>query len=130
MRFARLAIPIAMLSLTVAACGGGSQVAVQEVPGGSVELTVNGGDQLAPKATATPTAEASETSTPESTDAPSETPATEQPVAPAQTAAPTQTTPQGTAGGGAAAPDANPTPPPGADAQQFEAFCQQNPGAC
>jgi hypothetical protein len=129
-RFARLATPIAMLCLALAGCGGGSNVTVQEVPGGAVDLKVPGGAALAPTATATATADASATATPASTTAPAtgNTPA-QSPTQ--QSAAPPQSTPAaGTPGGGAAAPNANPTPPPGADKQQFEAFCQQNPGAC
>ena len=134
MRVTRLVIPIAVLTLTVAGCGGGSKVIVKEVPGGSVELTVNGGDALAPKATATPTVDASATSTPDANGttsggaAPTQTQpqSTTQP----QQQAPTATAPPSSQGGGATAPDPNATPPPGATKQQFETFCQQNPGAC
>ena len=133
MRLVRLATPISMLCLALAGCGGGSKVVVQEVPNGSsVAITVPGGEALAPKATATATAQASVTPTPTAasgTTAPAQSQTTPQTQSQTQTT-PQQTTPQSTAGGGAAAPDANPTPPPGADAQKFEAFCQQNPGAC
>src|SRR5262249_19060397 len=66
-RAARLATPIAVLALPVAGCGGGSKVVVREVPGGSVDLTVTGGDALAPSATPppTPTVDASATTTPD-----------------------------------------------------------------
>jgi hypothetical protein len=134
-RAARLAIPFAVLALTVAGCGGGSKVVVKEVPGGSVDLTVTGGDALAPAATATPTAGATETATPDASGtqasgtAQSQTQpqqsTTTQPTQPAPTQAP-----QTSQGGGATAPDAQATPPPGASKQQFETFCQQNPGAC
>jgi hypothetical protein len=133
-RVTRLAIPFAVLALTVAGCGGGSKVVVKEVPGGSVDLTVSGGDALAPQATATPTASASETPTPDASGTQSsgaattetQPQATAQPQQPAATATPTPTS----ANGGATAPDAQATPPPGASKQQFETFCQQNPGAC
>lgn len=128
MRLARLATPIAVLTLALAGCGGGSKVVVQEVPAGSQNLKVSGGQALAPKATATPTPTASASPTPGSgtTGSATATPSA-QPNATA-TATATATTPQSTSGGGAAAPAS--TPAPGSDAQQFETFCQQNPGAC
>ena len=58
MRLARLATPIAMLTLAVAGCGGGSKVVVEEVPSGTTHVTVRGGEALAPQATPTPTASA------------------------------------------------------------------------
>jgi hypothetical protein len=128
-RPARLATPIAVLCLALTACGGGSQVTVQEVPGGPAKLTVPGGAALAPKATATPTVDPSATATATATSTPAastNSPSTTQNNTTAQTA------PQGTQGGGAAAPNgsAQATPQPGSDAQKFEAFCQRNPGAC
>ena len=134
MRATRLVIPIAVLALTVAGCGGGSKVVVKEVPGGSVALTVKGGDALAPKATATATATASETPTPDASGTTSGGAATTQTqpqgTTQPQQPAPTATAPPSSQGGGATAPDPNATPPPGATKQQFETFCQQNPGAC
>jgi hypothetical protein len=128
-RVTRVAIPIAMLSLVLAGCGGGSKVVVKEVPGGSVELTVTGGDALAPKATATPTVDASATTTPDATTSGGAAPTQTQPQqSTTQQPAATATAPPTAANGGATAPDA--TPPPGASKQQFETFCQQNPGAC
>ena len=136
MRVARLATPIAVLALALAGCGSGSKVVVKEVPGGSVELTVKGGDSLAPKASPTPTADASATETPEANGTTSGGTAESQ-TQPQQSAtqaptqqAPTQSTPQSSQGGGATAPESQATPPPGATKQQFETFCQQNPGAC
>jgi hypothetical protein len=126
-RLARLATPIAVLTLALAGCGGGSKVVVQEVPAGSQNLKVTGGEALAPKATATPTPTASATATGGTNATATATPPATQPNA-TPTATATTTTPQGTAGGGAAAPAS--TPAPGSDAQQFETFCQQNPGAC
>jgi hypothetical protein len=127
-RFARLAIPIAVLAFAVAGCGGGSNVTVQEVPGGPVHLTVPGGDQLAPRPSATPTPTVTATATATSGTGTASAAPTASPQSSTQQQAPAQTTPQGTGNGGAAAP--NPTPPPGADKQQFETYCQQNPGAC
>jgi hypothetical protein len=125
-RRVRLATPIAMLCLVVAGCGGGSKVAVQDAPGGTSGLTVSGGEQLAPTATATPSATATATTTATATSTPAASTNTQ--TTTPQTTAPAQSTPQGTAGGGAAAPSA--TPAPGSTKQEFEAFCQQNPGAC
>ena len=136
MRVTRLVIPIALLCFGLAGCGGSSKVVVKEVPGGSVELTVPGGEALAPKATATPTVDASETPTPDASGttssggaAPTQTQPQQSQTQPQQQA-PTQSTPQSSQGGGATAPDASSTPPPGATKQQFQTFCQQNPGAC
>ena len=132
MRVTRLVIPIAVLALTVAGCGGGSKVVVKEVPGGSVELTVTGGDALAPKATATPSVTATTTPDAGGTTSGGAAPAQTQPqgTTQPQQQAPTATATPSSQGGGATAPDPNATPPPGASKQQFETFCQQNPGAC
>ncbi|WP_028060353.1 hypothetical protein [Candidatus Solirubrobacter pratensis] len=132
MRLARLATPIAVLTLALAGCGGGSKVAVQEVPGGASDVTVKGGEALAPKPTATATPTVSATATPEADTTSGATTQqqqqTQQSTTPQNTTPTQQSTPQPSAGGGAAAPEA--TPAPGSDAQQFETFCQQNPGAC
>ena len=114
MRFApRLAVPIILLLFALAGCGG-TAVAVQEVPGDPAPLAVPGsGDGLAPAATASPTP------------TPTETPDAQ-----------TQTTPEDTAEGGAEAPSTDDSattdqkPPAGSDAEQFEDFCAENPGAC
>ena len=127
MRFARPATPIAMLCLVLAGCGGGAKVVVEDAPGGTSGLHVQGGGNLAPQATATATPTVSATATATTASSGSTTSAAPSATA---TAAPTQTAPQGTAGGGTAAPTAQPTPPSSADTQKFEAFCQQNPGAC
>jgi hypothetical protein len=124
----RLVVPMSMLALALAGCGGNT-VTVQEVPGEPAQLTVPGtAAALAPDATATPTA----TSTP--TVAASTSQAT--PVPDAGTADGTaETAPEGTTGGGTEAPtttDPAPaaTPPAGSNADEFEAFCAENPGAC
>jgi hypothetical protein len=127
-RLARLATPIAVLTLALAGCGGGSKVFVQEVPAGSQNLKVTGGEALAPKATATPTPTASATATAGTGTAGSATATPSAQTNATATATATPTTPQSTTGGGATAPAS--TPPPGSGATQFETFCQQNPGAC
>ncbi len=132
MRFApRLAVPISLLVLVLAGCGGAT-VAVQEVPGDPAPLAVPGsGEGLAPETTATPTPTPTETPDAEDAEATAvpdtsgATPETEQ-----------QTTPEGPAEGGAEAPAAEDSattdqkPPAGSDAEQFEDFCAENPGAC
>jgi hypothetical protein len=124
----RLAAPFIVLTLTVAACGG-STVAVQEAPGGAVNLTTPGnGAALDPAATATATAAAGATATPTAT--------TTGASASTGTTQPSTSTTTGTTGGGTQAPStsttgaATATPAPGSPGQQFEDFCAQNPGAC
>jgi hypothetical protein len=124
-----IAVPFIVLTFAVTACGG-STVAYRQAPGEPVDLSVPGnGDALAPEATPTPTPTA--TDTPEADAAQST--ATPDPNAGADTS---QAAPQADTGGGAEAP-ANPDsatndqpPPAGSDAQQFEDFCAENPGAC
>ena len=122
-----VAVPIIALSLILAACGGNT-VTVQEVPGDPVNLSVPGSaEALAPEPTPTPTATAAATETPA--------PGTAQ-ATPTPAAGTTQTTPQADTGGGTEAPageDAATTdqpPPAGSDAEKFEDFCAENPGAC
>ena len=123
----RLAAPFIVLVLTVAACGG-SKVAVQEVPGGAVDLTMPGnGAALDPAATATATVSASATPTATTTGTSSTSSST--------TTQPSTATTTGSANGGTAAPStstgaATATPAPGSPTQQYEDFCAQNPGAC
>jgi len=115
----RLAAPFIVLAFTVAGCGGG-QATVQEVPGGPVQLTTPGGAAIAPTATATAGATATPTATTTGASSSSST-------TPQQTSTSTTT---GAANGGTQAPAATATPAPGSNAQQFEDFCAQNPGAC
>jgi hypothetical protein len=124
----RLAAPFIALALTVAACGG-SKVAVQEVPGGAVNLGVpGGGAALNPAATPTPGATATATPTATTTGASSTTTTT--------TSQQSASTTSGSANGGTQAPStsstgaATATPAPGSPSQQYEDFCAQNPGAC
>jgi hypothetical protein len=126
----RLAVPVLALTFAVAGCGG-SQVTVKEVPGSDPPaLTVPGsGAALAPEATASATPTATET--PDASAAQ----ATATPDA-ATGDGTAQSAPEGTTGGGTAAPDGQDSattdqpPPAGSDAQQFEDFCAENPGAC
>jgi hypothetical protein len=130
MRFAspRLAVPVIVLTLAVAGCGG-SQVTVEDAP--PVSYTVPGSaDALAPAATATATP--TPTETPDANAAQ----ATATPDGTGTTDGTAQTAPEGTGGGGTAAPggqesaSSDQPPPAGSDAQQFEDFCAENPGAC
>jgi len=130
MRLSPPRLAVGFIALTLAGCGG-AQVTVQEVPGAPVAQTVPGsGAGLAPAATASATPTATETpdasaaqatATPEGSGSGDET---------------AQSAPEGTAGGGAAAPDSQDSastdqpPPAGSDAEQFEDFCAENPGAC
>jgi hypothetical protein len=122
----RLAVPVTALALAAFAAGCGEDVAVQEVPGGPVQLTVPGnaeGLAPAPTATAEATAEATATAPAAATVAPEQPGPSDPGGAAAQ---------GGTAEGGTAAPDApsGEQPPAGSDVEQFETFCAQNPGAC
>jgi hypothetical protein len=124
-----IAAPIIALSLTLTACGGNT-VTVQEVPGDPVSLSVPGSaEALAPAATPTPTPTA--TATAIATPAAGAAQATATPAA-----GTTQAAPETDTGGGTDAPagqDSATTdqpPPAGSDAEQFEDFCAENPGAC
>jgi hypothetical protein len=124
----RLAFVALTAALALAATGcGGSDVGYEEVPGPPAVVTVPEGadalstdaaastDDTAADATPTPTADAGA-----STDSASGT--TPTPAAPAATPTPAATaTPDS---GGAGAPTENPTN------NEFDAFCNENPGAC
>jgi hypothetical protein len=130
MRISALLIAV-LLAFAVAGCGGDDALAPQ-VPGPPADVTV-------PDAGVSPSGEAAEedaATTDESTDEGADATATPE-------AAPEGTGDTGTAepdaSGGTAAPaepqaddgPANDTAPPeGSNAQQFEDFCAQNPGAC
>jgi hypothetical protein len=117
--------PVLLLVLAVllAACGGAS-VTVEQAPGPPVTLVEPGNPaELAPTATPTATAGATTgTATPTPTPSSSGTAATPTPTptATAGTGTGTQTGSTGT----------TQPPPAGSDAQKFEQFCAQNPGAC
>jgi hypothetical protein len=131
----------ALLALTLAAAGcGGADPGVIEVPGDPATATIPD-SPLAPAASSGDGASADATPTP--TPTPTETPtagttgSTGTTGSSGTTAASGTTPAAGTDGGGSAAPadgtdgPANDTPPPaGSDAQKFEDFCAQNPGAC
>ena len=115
-----------------AGCGG-SEVGYQEVPGPPVEVTAPSGTvDAAGGGDATPTPTPTATAEPGATTAPEDQSGT----APAPSTDTGATDPAGADSGGATAPAqedsaANDTAPPaGSEAQQFEDFCAQNPGAC
>ncbi|HEX6022151.1 MAG TPA: hypothetical protein VFZ00_09150 [Solirubrobacter sp.] len=116
----RLAVGFTMLAL-VAGCGGSSQVAFEEAPGGPADLKVPGdASALAPEQTSatptpTPTGEATEQSTDQA-----------QPEATAEAPQQQEQT-EGTEEGGTEAPSTDGTPP---DSDASEEFCAVNPGAC
>lgn len=123
-----------LLTLAAAGCGGDEPLAPQ-VPGPPAEVKVPQASQAPGDAAAAQgrgSASDSSTSTNDSTTG------TDTSGDTGAGATPTPTPAAGTdQGGGAAAPDAtadgpsNDTPPPdGSNAQQFEDFCAQNPGAC
>ena len=127
----RLAVPVTLLVFAFAGCGGAT-VAVQEVPGDPAPLSVPGtAEGLAPATTATPTPTPTETPDAD-TAAATATPDTSGTTGDAQA----ETAPEGTAEGGAEAPGTEDSattdqkPPAGSDAEQFEDFCAENPGAC
>ena len=124
----------------VAGCGG-SKSDYQEVPGPPVEMaipseTVEAGGNSGANAGATPTPTA--TAEPGSTTAPSDQSGATgtAPSTGTGTASTGTGTDSGSDSGGATAPAqedsaTNDTAPPaGSEAQQFEDFCAQNPGAC
>ena len=140
MRAARTATALlCTLALVAGAAGcGGSELEYEEVPGQPVEVavpdeTVSGSDTGDADADATPTPTA--TAEPGGTTAPSD-------QSGSTDTAPSTSTDSASSGttdadsGGATAPAqedsaANDTAPPaGSEAQQFEDFCAQNPGAC
>ena len=132
MRLVPPRLAVLIIVLVLAGCGG-AQVTVQQAPDGTAGLTVPGGAALRPAATATPTPTATATVAGTTSSTGTGTSATDQSQS-GQTPADTGT--QGTSGGGTAAPSGGTTgtnnqpPPAGSDAQQFENFCAENPGAC
>ncbi len=124
------------VALAGAAAGcGGSQIDYQEVPGPPADVAIPSDSSSLGDSTATATPTPTATAEPGGTTAPSG-------QSGATGTAPSASTDTGTAGtpgtdsGGASAPAqedsaSNDTAPPaGSDAQQFEDFCAQNPGAC
>ena len=123
----RLAVPIAVLTLALAGCGGAT-VTVQEVPGDPVQLTIPGdGAALAPAATATADAHADARP-------PTPTPPRPRPRPTPETAA-TPGAPRARPAAGPRRPTTatahdRPAAPAGSNADEFEDFCAENPGAC
>jgi len=121
----RLAVLTLLLGALLAACGG-STATVEEVPGPPVALDEPGNAAaLAPNATPTPTTTASATATPTTTSGSTSSGSTGTGTSSSGT---TGTTPSGTQTGSTGT--STQPPPPGSDAQKFEQFCAQNPGAC
>jgi hypothetical protein len=127
----RLTAILASAVLVLAAgCGGGDDVA-PEVPGPPADFAV-------PEATVEAPADEDATATDE--DATTDDSATDEPTGTTEETAPSTDTGAAapdTSGGGTAAPEEpadGPTndtaPPEGSEAEQFEDFCAQNPGAC
>jgi hypothetical protein len=127
-------------TLALAGCGGGQTVA-PEVPGPPATVPIPE-SSLAPAGAALPGSSATTTPTPTPTATTAGTGTTGTTGSTGTTATGTTgtgtstgtggtggTTTTGTTGGGAAAPSGTP-PPAGSDAQKFEDFCAQNPGAC
>jgi hypothetical protein len=120
----RAVLPL-LLAVLLAACGG-STVTVKEVPGPPVALDEPGNAaQLAPTATATATAtpSATATTTPSTGTGTGTTGSTG-----TSTGSGTPSTGTGTQTGSTGT--STQPPPAGSDAQKFEQFCAQNPGAC
>ena len=133
MRGRRLTAFLAAGLLALAAGCGDDDSLAPEVPGPPADVVL-------PESTVAPAADenagADAEATPEATE---DAPADEGTTAPEETAPPDDTgaaAPE-TGGGGTAAPETeadsptNDTPPPeDSEAEQFEDFCAQNPGAC
>ncbi len=128
MRGRRLTAILAAGLLGLAGCGGGDEIA-PEVPGAPADFAVPEATvQAAADEDAAATDDSATTDEEATTD---DTGTTEETAPPADTG----TTPD--TSGGTAAPEAEadgPTndtaPPEGSEAEQFEDFCAQNPGAC
>jgi hypothetical protein len=125
-------ITAGLIAIALGGCGGGDEIA-PEVPGPPADVVLPEGTVAAAPAededaaTTDEDAAADETATPDGT--------TEETAPPADETGGT-TTPETTEGGTAApeaapdSPDNDTAPPAGSEAEQFEDFCAQNPGAC
>jgi hypothetical protein len=107
----RIALILSLFALGLAGCGGDDDDdEATTIP--TVPLSVPGGDDTTFEETDTTVDTVPDTATPAPTPVPAPTPT---PVAPEQTPdSPTNDTP----------------PPAGSEAEQFENFCAENPGAC
>jgi hypothetical protein len=126
-----------LLALVAAGCGGGDDMA-PEVPGPPADVVIPESAEAPGDASASQDEGTTDESGDEQTDDTGTTDDSGGTTAPEETAPadPGTTTPD-TSEGGTAAPEAeadgptNDTPPPeGSNAEQFEDFCAQNPGAC
>jgi hypothetical protein len=127
----RLTAIIAVGLLALAGCGGGDELA-PEVPGPPADVAL-------PESTVAPAADESADGATDEDSTTDDSTTDDTGTTPDDTGATgdTGTTTPDTSGGGTAAPDAaadsptNDTPPPeDSEAEQFEDFCAQNPGAC
>jgi hypothetical protein len=129
-----------LLPLAAAGCGGGDELAPQ-TPGDPAAMPIPEAGEPPGGSADEPTDEGSDTGTEDSTTDPGATEDTTTPPADEGGAVPaeppeTAAAPEDTGGGTTAPPTeadgpTNDTPPPaGSDAEQFEDFCAQNPGAC
>jgi hypothetical protein len=126
-----------LLALAAAGCGGG-ETAAQQVPGPPADVTIPQSD-TPPTEAASSNKDNSSSDTSTSSDSSSSDSSTSSDSAtPTPTSTPTGSTgTTGSTGGGTTAPDSgqdtannDQSPPDGSNAQQFEDFCAQNPGAC
>jgi hypothetical protein len=124
-------IAAGLVALAVGGCGGGDETAPQ-VPGDPADFAVPESTVEAPAGEDEATTDDGST-TDEDATTDDATGTTEETAPPTDTGA---TTPE-TSGGGTEAPattEDSPTndtaPPEGSEAEQFEDFCAQNPGAC
>jgi hypothetical protein len=123
----------ALMALVAAGCGG-SDAAAPQVPGPPADVTI-------PESSTAPTAAASASADKNSSDSSSTDSSSSDSSSSTDTGSGTSDTGTGTTGdssGGTTSPDTSTgdsatndtAPPAGSNAQQFEDFCAQNPGAC
>jgi len=107
----RIALILSLFALGIAGCGGDDDDTATTIP--TVPLSVPGGDtSTLGDETDTTVDTTPDTATPVPAPAPT----------PAPTPTPTPVTPD--------SPDNDTPPPAGSEAEQFEDFCSENPGAC
>ena len=137
MRGRRLTALVAagLLALAATGCGGDDELA-PEVPGPPADVVIPESDEAPSAAGSDDEATTDENGAETTDDATTDDSGAAVPEDTAPAPSDTGTVPE-TAEGGATAPEApadgptNDTPPPeGSDAEQFEDFCAQNPGAC
>jgi hypothetical protein len=111
----RVALVLSVFALGLAGCGGDDDEETTTIP--TIPLSVPGGSDTDTTAGDESTDTTVDT-TPDSSAAPAPTPT----PAPAPTPAPPAQTPD--------SPQNDTPPPQGSEAEEFENFCEQNPGAC